>query len=75
MDWFTGIIVFILIWWTAIFVILPLGLKRDERGIPHDPDLRKKVFLTTGLAILLWVLVYALIRIDVIDFRILAEKL
>lgn len=73
MDWFTGIIVFILIWWIAIFMVLPFGLKRDEKGMPNDPKLKQKVLIITGVSILIWIFIYALIEADIISFREMAK--
>lgn len=75
MDWFTGIIVFILIWWTAIFTILPFGLKRDEKGIPNDPRIKFKLLVITGVSALVWITVYFLIEADIISFREMARGL
>ena len=69
MNWTSGALVFLIIWWTAIFLVLPLGIKRDVRGIPVDAQMKKKLLLTTGISIILWLVVYVLIRMDVIDFR------
>jgi predicted secreted protein len=68
MSWFTGIIVFLLIWWTVIFTVLPFGLRRDETGKPDDPRLAHKALLTTGISVLLWLAVYALIEAGIINF-------
>ena len=73
MDWFTGIIVFILIWWTSIFIVLPFGLKRDEKGMPNDPNIKQKILMITVLSAVLWVLIYILIDADIISFREMAK--
>lgn len=73
MDWFTGIIVFILIWWIAIFMVLPFGLQRDPDGTPRDPRLKHKMIATTILSVLLWLMLYALIEADIISFREMAR--
>ena len=73
MDWFTGIIVFILIWWTSIFLVLPFGLKRDEKGVPNDPRMKQKLIIITVLSAFLWVLIYLLIEADIISFREMAK--
>lgn len=75
MDWFTGIIVFLLVWWLSIFMILPWGLKRDETGKPNDPRLKHKVFATTCLSFLIWLVLYFLIDTDIISFREMALSL
>lgn len=75
MDWFTGIIVFILIWWLAIFTVLPWGIKRDETGKPDDPRLAQKFLMTTIVTAILWTILYFLIDSDVISFREMSKDL
>jgi predicted secreted protein len=72
MDWFTGAMVFILVWWTAIFCVLPWGLQRDERGLPVNLDFKKKLLYTTTLAAMIWLVVYALVESDMISFHDMA---
>jgi predicted secreted protein len=66
---FTGVAIFLTIWWTVLFVILPLGVtSHHEAGIdlgdggdpgaPVDPKLKKKFFTTTWVAIVLFVLLW-----------------
>ena len=78
MDWFTGIIVYLLIWWTALFAVLPIGTKPLEqadpeaggwRGAPTRPMLGRKLAGTTVLAAVLWLGAYVLIESDLISFR------
>jgi len=82
MTVFSGIVVFTCIWWTVIFCVLPLGLSGQEQstdnisapGAPSDPQLKKKLILTTAISIVLWLLAYALIESGWIDWRELAEQ-
>ncbi len=78
MTVFTGIIVYTLIWWTALFAILPIGTRPDPegdassggwRGAPEQPLLLRKVVATTLVSAVLWLGVYALIESDWISFR------
>jgi predicted secreted protein len=78
MDWFTGSVVFLLIWWLALFVVLPIGTtpvaEADPetggwRGAPAKPLLLKKVIGTTVLTVVLWLGVYALVSSDWMSFR------
>lgn len=71
----SGIVVFLIIWWTAIFIVLPWGLKRDERGMPLQANLKRKIFITTLITIALWGVVEVMIRSGVIDFRALAGQM
>jgi len=75
MNLVTGIIVFLLVWWTAIFTVLPFGLKRDETGKPDDPRLWHKVLMTTAVSAIIWGVIYALIASDVISFREMANSM
>ena len=50
MNWFTGIIVYVLVWWVALFAVLPLWVAPAEpgelghaAGAPKQPLLRRKV--------------------------------
>ncbi len=74
MDWFTGIVVYLLIWWTALFAVLPWGLKRDETGRPLNLDIKKKIIVTSVVSFALWTIVYILVRSDLISFREMAKN-
>ena len=77
MNWFTGLVLFVIIWWTALFAVLPLGTRPAQqpdnvsgwRGVPERPRLLMKVIVTTLLSALLWCGAYAVIRSDYISFR------
>lgn len=77
MNWFTGIVLYVLIWWTVLFAVLPIGTKpvaeADEltgwRGVPERPRIAMKVLLTTLIAGLVWLGCYALITSDWLSFR------
>lgn len=77
MNWFTGLVMFIIIWWTALFAVLPLGTRpvpsadrsSGWRGTPERPRLLMKVIVTTIVAMVLWIGTYALIKSDYINFR------
>ena len=75
MGWVSGIVVFLLTWWLVIFMVLPWGLKRDKDGTPNDPKLKQKVVLTTGISIVLWVVIYVLIDAEIVSFREMAEAM
>jgi len=71
----SGIAVFFVIWWTALFTVLPFSLVRDETGKPNDPKLKVKFLYTTLLSAALWLCVYGLIQADIISFRVLADHM
>jgi predicted secreted protein len=77
MNWFTGIVLYILIWWVALFAVLPIGTRTvnrpDEisgwRGAPARPHMWMKVAVTTIVACVLWLAAFGLIESDWISFR------
>jgi predicted secreted protein len=76
-NWFTGAVLYVLIWWTVLFAVLPVGTKpvseADEhtgwRGAPARPRLGMKALATTLIAALIWFGAYALITSDWLSFR------
>ena len=71
----TGIIVFLLIWWTALFTVLPFGHKRAEDGTPVESNMKKKLIWTTILSVIIWSVVFVLIEADIISFREIANSM
>jgi len=77
MNWFTGIVLFVVIWWTALFAVLPIGtrpaVRADAasgwRGAPERPRMLQKVIVTTIITSILWTGSYLLIRSDYVSFR------
>jgi predicted secreted protein len=72
----TGIAIYLTIWWTALFAILPLGgktywsegmeppVKGMDSGAPIEPRLKKKFIWTTILTTVLFVLLWLCIRFE-----------
>ncbi len=80
MSWATGLMVYVVIWWTVLFAVLPLGVRRaenpgkgEERGAPERPDLVRKAIITSVVAAVLWLAFYFLHRADVFSFRRMVE--
>ncbi len=77
MNWFTGVVLYLLIWWTVLFAVLPFGARpvpeADEqtgwRGAPEQPRLLMKVVATTLVAAIVWFGAYEVITHDWISFR------
>ena len=77
MNWFTGIVLYVLIWWTALFAVLPFGAQSPVnpdpvsgwRGAPERPSLLLKLIATTILAGVIWVGAWLLIRSPYLSFR------
>ena len=80
MSWATGFMVYLVIWWTVLFAVLPLGVRRVEKpgpghdhGSPERPDLKRKIITTSIVAAVLWLGFYILHEADVFSFRRLVD--
>ena len=77
MGWFTGSVLYVLIWWTVLFSVLPFGTRPVSeadpetgwRGVPERPHMLRKVIATTLLAGVVWTGAYVLISSDWLSFR------
>ena len=76
MSWATGLMVYLVIWWTVLFAVLPLGIKRvenpgrgKEHGSPERPQLVRKAVITTIVAAVLWIGFFVLHQTDLFSFR------
>jgi len=76
MNWFTGTMVFIILWWLVWFCALPIGVRPadvpeegHEPGAPVKPYLWWKAAGTTAVAAALFGVVYWLVASDYISFR------
>jgi predicted secreted protein len=80
MSWATGVMVYLVIWWTILFAVLPLGVRRvenpgkgEEQGAPERPQLLRKAIITSIVAAVLWIGFYFLHQTDVFSFRRMVE--
>ncbi|MEX2643317.1 MAG: DUF1467 family protein [Acetobacterales bacterium] len=76
MQWFTGVLVYFIIWWVVLFVVLPWGAHPPEQpeeghaaSAPEKPRLLLKFGVTTLIAALLWLGYYLVMRSGLVDFR------
>ena len=80
MNWASGIVVYVILWWLLFFMALPFGVKSPheageeagpgfDAGAPLRTHLWLKVAATTVIAALLWAVAYWLITSDLISFR------
>jgi predicted secreted protein len=77
MNWFTGLVLYALIWWIVLFMVLPVGTRPVDdadarsgwRGTPENPRLLMKVVVTTLVAGVVWFGAWLLITSDWLSFR------
>ena len=62
--------IFITVWWTVLFAVLPLGMAQQDQepptdgsqwGAPANPNLKKKFITTTWVSVLVWIFIMVLI--------------
>jgi predicted secreted protein len=76
-NWFTAFVLFVIVWWTVLFAVLPFGTRpvaeADQatgwRGAPERPRMGRKVLWTTGIAFVVWAAVLAIQASGWISFR------
>ena len=76
MTWVQAVVAYVIIWWVVIFAVLPFGVRPVEKGdlghavgAPSNPRLGIKAAVTTVIAAVLWLVLYAVTRSDLISFR------
>jgi predicted secreted protein len=78
----SGLAVFFMIWWTTLFICLPLGReykgvnpKGSMPGAPTKTNLKRVVIVNTIITVILWLAMYWLIDSDLISFQRLAREM
>lgn len=77
MNWFTGVVLYVLIWWTALFAVLPFGVRPSSqpdphtgwRGTPDRPRIIRVVIATTLVSAVVWFLAWLVIVSPYLSFR------
>ena len=75
-----SIIVFVIIWWIIFFSVLPVGIQSNKEkfreriegidpGAPKNLKIAKKFLITTIITTLIFVVVYYLVKIDLLNLR------
>ncbi len=76
----SGILVYLVVWWTALFMVLPWGVRQPNEpevgivGAPVNPNMKIKIIATTILAAIIWIIIQLMFYFDVVDFRELAQS-
>ena len=70
----TAFFSFLVIWWIALFAVLPFGVKTQEenndvvpgseRGAPTHVDFKSKIIATTLVAVVVWVILFLVVTFD-----------
>ena len=80
MGLISGVVVFVILWWTVLFTVLPWGNRaptEPEPGhapsAPKNPRLWRKFAVTTAITVVLWLIIFAVIESGLISFREIAQ--
>jgi predicted secreted protein len=77
MGWFSGVAIYLTIWWTVLFAVLPLGVvSHAEAGIdlgdggdpgaPVDPKLKRKFTTTTIISTVLFAILWVVLTFHLV---------
>ena len=74
MDFVSGLVVYILLWWWVFLMSLPFGVKTPDKietghatSAPEKPMLWRKVTISTAIASVLFGIVYWVIDTELIS--------
>ena len=76
MNWFTGILVYFMVWMVVLLTVLPWGVRPPdapgaghEPGAPEQPMMLKKFLITTLISAVIWSGVYVVIDQGWVSFH------
>ena len=69
-----------MIWWIIFFSVLPIGIQSNKEafkeniggmdpGAPKNPRIGKKFFVTTLITTIIFIVIYYLVKIDLLNLR------
>ena len=75
-----SIIVYVLIWWIIFFSVLPVGIQSNKEkfrekiegidpGAPNNPKIAKKFLITTIITSIIFIVIYYLVEINLLNLR------
>ena len=75
-----SIIVYVMIWWIIFFSVLPVGIQSNKEvfkervggedpGAPKNPKIGKKFLITTIITSIIFVVIYYLVNINLLNLR------
>lgn len=80
----TAFAIYLTLWWTVLFAVLPLGNKTyheegikvtdgGDPGAPVNPNLKKKFITTTWVSAVAWLILMAVIKLGLITLPGMAQ--
>ncbi len=75
----SGIVLYAVIWFMVLFIVLPLGLKTQgdmgevvpgtHAGSPANLNLKRKLWIVTGVSLVLWIVIAGVILSGAVTVR------
>jgi len=74
---FTAVAIYLTLWWTVLFAVLPIGVQSHHEagidrgdggdpGAPVDPKLKRKFITTTWVSALIFAIVWLVIHFKIV---------
>ena len=75
-----SIVIYVIIWWIIFFSILPVGIQSNKEkfkeniegidpGAPKNPRIAKKFLITTIITSIIFIVIYYLVRFNLLNLR------
>lgn len=81
-GWVTGIFVYIVVWWVVLFAVLPWGVRTPDNpepgmasSAPIEPRILRKFIATSIVALVVWLVIYAIAQSGLVSFREMVKDL
>lgn len=76
MSWVSGLFVYFIVYWTVLFAVLPWGNQAEAQpqlgnapSAPANPRLKQKFIATAIVAAVIWVIIFILVKVEIISFH------
>ncbi len=77
MGWFSSVCIYLTIWWTVLFAVLPWGIQSHaeagidlgdggDPGAPVDPKLKQKAFTTTWISAIVFAALWLVLHFHLV---------
>lgn len=71
----TAAFIYLLVWWTLLFTVLPLGVERNtevgkghDAGAPVRADLKRKLVINSVLSAVFVAVIWLLVELEIIEW-------
>ena len=79
MNWVTILAIYFILWWLILFTVLPLNIRSQveegdvvegtEPGAPANPQMKKKLILTSVITAVLLVIILAVLKSGLVNIN------